>query len=264
MAVIRLVLIFVVIGSVTLLVIQNFSPSLAIKFLGMRSQALPFSIWVLISIVAGALTSLIISSLLRLSSFKIGGKQESFTPPSPPRPPQSPRERVATKNPSPQPDVEPRVNRDLDEWEQTASEDWDFEDDVVQEIGKRDRPHQTPKTDYSTNVPRDKHRNTRDFDDDLDEDLFTPDQQQTSKSPAKPGSDSTYSYNYREPKQTGVGKTESVYDADYRVLVPPFYPKSEQQSPPDNYQENNQNNPDDDWGFLDELDGEDTKNTKNE
>ncbi len=32
---------------------------------------------------------------------------------------------------------------------------------------------------------------------------------------------SVYSYGYRDPNQSGVGQTESVYDADYRVIVPP-------------------------------------------
>ena len=32
---------------------------------------------------------------------------------------------------------------------------------------------------------------------------------------------SVYSYGYRDPNQSGVGQTESVYDAEYRVVVPP-------------------------------------------
>jgi hypothetical protein len=34
-------------------------------------------------------------------------------------------------------------------------------------------------------------------------------------------SGSVYSYGYRDPSKSGVGQTESVYDADYRVIVPP-------------------------------------------
>jgi hypothetical protein len=34
-------------------------------------------------------------------------------------------------------------------------------------------------------------------------------------------SGSAYSYSYRDPDKSGVGKRESVYDADYRVIVPP-------------------------------------------
>ena len=43
------------------------------------------------------------------------------------------------------------------------------------------------------------------------------------------------------PKNTGVGKTESIYDADYRVIIPPYQPPST--NPRDN-------DTDDDWDFL--------------
>jgi uncharacterized integral membrane protein len=34
-------------------------------------------------------------------------------------------------------------------------------------------------------------------------------------------SGSIYSYSYREPRDSGVGKAEGVYDAEYRVIIPP-------------------------------------------
>ncbi len=54
-------------------------------------------------------------------------------------------------------------------------------------------------------------------------------------------SGSVYSYNYREPSNSGVGKTESVYDADYRVITPPLQQTDTKQDK-------------DDWGFEDDDD----------
>ena len=39
---------------------------------------------------------------------------------------------------------------------------------------------------------------------------------------------SGYSYGYRNPENTSVGKTESIYDADYRVIIPPYVPPTEE------------------------------------
>ena len=71
-------------------------------------------------------------------------------------------------------------------------------------------------------------------------------QKQEPTSGSKSGS--SYSYSYREPKNSGVGKTESVYDADYRVIVPPYQSPTENQQPP---QVANQPE-DDDWGIFDD------------
>ncbi len=43
--------------------------------------------------------------------------------------------------------------------------------------------------------------------------------EQKPKSGSQSGS--SYSYSYRDADKSGVGKRESVYDADYRVIVPP-------------------------------------------
>lgn len=58
-------------------------------------------------------------------------------------------------------------------------------------------------------------------------------------------SGSGYPYGYRNPENTSVGKTESVYDADYRVIIPPYVPPTEES--PD----------EDDWDFFSEEENED-------
>ncbi len=40
--------------------------------------------------------------------------------------------------------------------------------------------------------------------------------------------DTVYSYSYRKQKDKGVNKTDDVYDANYRVIVPPYQSNQEQ------------------------------------
>jgi uncharacterized integral membrane protein len=49
--------------------------------------------------------------------------------------------------------------------------------------------------------------------------------QQTPKTSYRSGS--IYSYSYRDSGDSRVVKTESVYDADHRVIIPPYQPDSE-------------------------------------
>lgn len=81
MAVIRLTLLVTVLGGLTLLLVQNWSPVLPLVFLGMRSQPLPLALWILFSTAAGAGTSLLITSLFKLSNY-FRGQPRQVTPKS--------------------------------------------------------------------------------------------------------------------------------------------------------------------------------------
>jgi hypothetical protein len=66
-------------------------------------------------------------------------------------------------------------------------------------------------------------------------------------------SGSVYSFGYREPKNTGVGQTESIYDANFRVITPPYSPPSTSFNLEKQKSNNNSNNDEDeDWGLDDE------------
>lgn len=65
-------------------------------------------------------------------------------------------------------------------------------------------------------------------------------------------SGSVYSYSYREPSDSGVGKTESVYDADYRVIIPPARSLDELDGEP----AANQDSDEEDWDFDDDFEDE--------
>ncbi|MBD2500819.1 LapA family protein [Anabaena azotica] len=219
MAVIRLTLLVAVLGGLTLLLVQNLSPALPLVFLGMRSQPLPLALWILFSTAAGAGTSLLITSLFRLSSY-FGGQPRQV-------PPKSTTSRRSTANRKeeftpPPPSKEPAnktdyaSNDEFDDWEtNSADDDWDIEE--------------KPRNATTNNSQSDSFS-----------DSSTYERPQQPKSGTKSGS--TYSYSYREPKNTAAGKTESVYDADYRVIIPPYQP------PP----KDTANDDDDDWGFDDD------------
>jgi len=227
MAVIRLFLLVAVLGSLTLLLVQNWSPIIPLVFLGMRTQPLPLAMWILFSTTAGAVTSLLIASLFKFSTYFAG--QQRKTPLKSPATYKStanrtPREESTPRKeapPSTNREAEPRTSKALDDWETDSStnDDWDFDEKSTPS------PQNTPVRDSNTY-----------------------ERQQEPTAGSKSGS--VYSYSYQEPKNSGVGKTESVYDADYRVIVPPYQPSTTKDSE------------DDDWGFFDDDDIEDKQKDK--
>lgn len=59
--------------------------------------------------------------------------------------------------------------------------------------------------------------------------------QQEPKTASRSGS--VYSYSYREPKDTAVNKTEQVYDANYRVIRPPYKKNADKKTEEDDSEE---------------------------
>ncbi|GAB1537679.1 hypothetical protein NUACC21_03290 [Scytonema sp. NUACC21] len=225
MAIIRLILLVAVLGGITLLLVQNWSPVLPLVFLGMRTQPLPLAIWILFSTVAGAFTTVFVTSLFGLSNYF--GQQKRQTPPmastEAPRRNRSRSEEPPSRpqNPPPSGNQTEYENSDTsDGWERGSRlyDDWEFDNE----------PEETSTSDSRKTQFQDSDTYVR-----------------SSEPKDKPKTDSSYSYSYREPKNSGVGKTESVYDADYRVIVPPYQPPSAEKAE------------EDDWGFLDEDDIED-------
>ena len=223
MAVIRLILLVAVLGILTLLLIQNWSPVLSLVFLGVRTLPLPLAMWIFFSTAAGALTSLLIATLLKVSNYF--GEQQR------PRPYQSdgtsPRAK-ATSREEPQPATSrpaTATTNAFDDWETSDSrnDDWDF--DQQQPEAPTSSPQTPPVRDSQTY-----------------------ERQQEPQSRSQSGS--VYSYNYREPKNTAVGKTESVYDADYRVIIPPYEP------PTTNQVDEQTDDDDEDWKFFEDDDFE--------
>lgn len=194
---------------------QNWSPVLPLVFLGIKTQALPLAILILLSLTAGALTSLLITGLFKLSNYfaaqqlrhrgrdseatRRSSSSQNYAAPSSPRPPQSSTTNSTPSDASSDWDTEPK------------DDDWDFDEEADNERKSSSQDGVRDSTNYE--------------------------RQQQPKSSSQSGS--VYSYGYREPSNSGVGKTESVYDADYRVIKPP-------------YRETDKAKEDEDWGFEDD------------
>ncbi len=229
MAVIRLIPLVAVLGILTLLLIQNWSPVLSLVFLGVRSLPLPLAMWIFFSTAAGAVTSLLITTLLQVSNYF--GEQQRQRPYKSAG--TSPR-RTATSREEPEApsyrtspvagQTEFPTSNAFDDWEtnDSGNDDWDFDE---QQPEAPSRSPQTPPV-----------RDPKTYEEE-------PEPQGRSQS------GSVYSYNYRQPKNTAVGRTESIYDADYRVIIPPY-------EPPMTNQVDATSDDDDDWKFFEDDDFE--------
>ena len=209
MPVIRLTLLLVVLGGLTLLLTQNWSPVLPLVFLGLKTQALPLAIWILSSIAAGAFTSLCITGLFKLSNHFGRSSKRRYVSGASAQYSQPPK--TAASQPKP----DDATATDDDDWSSTTDDDdWDFEDEADK---TRDSTQNTVKDSTTSKV---------------------------STEPKTSNQSGAYSYSYQEPSNSGVGKTESVYDADYRVLTPPYQQKKTAQE-------------DEEWDFGDDNEFED-------
>lgn len=193
MAVIRLILLVIATLGLIILLVQNLSPSLPLVFLGMRTQSLPLALWILFSIIAGMITSVIIISLMKFTTYL--NLQEQPIPVSKSIPTSS---RVKPNTPPPtNPLPVSQFDDEFDDWETNGNEDnWNDEDNL--ESGPKVSPPGTRPS-------------------------------------------SVYSYSSQSPKNTAVGKTETIYDADYRVIIPPYAEPSQ-----------NKATDDDDWDFFED------------
>ncbi len=231
----RIVLILLLLGGLTLLAIQNRAPEqiLPLVFLGRQTPALPVGIWVGLAIAFGIVTSLLLQSLGYLANY------------SPSRPPEA----TIPKSPRPQPRRQPPVVERETRYSAESASDWESSHppsnkEVWDEEWEID--NQPPATNKeSPKTPPKSERGAKPYE--VKQEPTTSNQ-----------SGSVYSYGYREPSSSGVGKSESVYDADYRVIVPPY-----QQPTPtiveDDWQPKAKE--DEDWGFdEDELDEDDGGN----
>ncbi|MBD2353421.1 LapA family protein [Tolypothrix sp. FACHB-123] len=216
MSVIRLILLVVILGGLTLLLTQNWSPVISLVFLGMRTQPLPLAMWMLLATTAGALTSLLIMSLIKVSTYFVPEQRQTrYKSTTRPRN-KTTYQQQPTPEPPPDNQTENRSNDTFDDWDtNNQDDDWNFDENP-----------------QATSAPK---QPTSEF-----SEPKTYERQQEPKSSSQSGS--VYSYNYREPKNTAVGKTESVYDADYRVIIPPYQPPAT----------NEANDDEDDWSFFDD------------
>ncbi|MBW4662667.1 MAG: LapA family protein [Chroococcus sp. CMT-3BRIN-NPC107] len=186
---------------------QNWSPVLPLVFLGLTTPALPLAVWILISLAAGAGTTIAIAILNNLANYfaqPLRSHKRQVKPPSRPQP--------SSNSSAKRPTQAASNNNSDDDWldEPLNDEDWHLEE-------------KTQDTEKDTNsYPQD----SRSY--------------EVNSEPKSSSQGSVYSSSYREAESSKVGKSESVYDADYRVLTPPY------KSP-------NPVREDEDWGFDDDF-----------
>lgn len=190
-------IVLVIFGGLTLFVIQNSSVSLQLVFLGMPTLALPLGVWILLAVVAGAMTNWAIALLFNWSNYlhsrelhRRSRTTQSVVDSSSRQSTGSPAASNAVRDSffrkdssSPKTDASTKTN--TGDWEEVVPRSSDWEDEQIS----------TPE-----------RRN-----DGGDRELKDGDRAQ-----------SFYSYGSQNKSNSGVGKTEDVYEANYRVITPPY------------------------------------------
>ena len=221
MPVIRTLLLLVVLAGLALFAVQNLSTVLPITFLGMKTQALPLAVWIIIAIALGFFTSIFLQLLSYLQRRPLLARiRQLETEPLRPSAKKSESSETASRQKSyATPAQETPTTNEASDWEvpePEADEDWDFDEEEAPETTSSKPAVDRDSTNYETRQ-----------------------EPKTSKQ-----SGSAYSYSYREPKDSGVGRTEAVYDANYRVITPPHHQTRPQEE-------------EEDWGFEDDEEEED-------
>ena len=204
-----LIVLIVVIGGLALFALQNWSPSLQLTFLGLKSRPLPISIWIIGALIAGVVTYLFIYGLFELSNYLF---KQSL---------QSPRATSRTL----QHQALSRESRDrYSQSEEISNSQSSFNLNKDSELREEDEniddwKQETPRISNSWDSSR-KEQDIEDTQKSVSQDSTEKNYEVEQEPKTESCSGSVYSYGYREPSGSGVSQTESVYDADYRVITP--------------------------------------------
>jgi hypothetical protein len=211
------------VAAIVIFIQQNLSPVLPLTFLGMKTVAFPLSLWILFALAAGVLTAQLVVMLLQ---FSLPASQRSSVRDRPRegRANYSGEDRKTPDSPS----VQARSKGD--EYSSSTQEKTPTYTDSFSRGSKAAADFGTVRDwqDDSRNWVDDDEVEQNWVDDDsqnsVDEPKVTPlkTDYEVPKSPTSEYRSGTiYSYSYRKPENTGVGITESVNDAEYRVIIPP-------------------------------------------
>lgn len=196
----RLILLLAIAGGLTLFAWSNGS-TLALTFLGMQTPTLPLSLWVLGAIAAGIITHVLIASLFRLSNALAVAEARSQIR-------QNERRREAAAD---------RASRDSAK-RPFSSDDPDEDWEGSESRGDRPVVDRQPEVKTKIQDPID------DWESDVEDDWDDEPRKAPSPNPA-PRPATSYSYPPRQPTVKPEARSpegsNSVVDADFRVLVPP-------------------------------------------
>lgn len=252
MAIARLFLPLLILVGLALFALQNWSPVLPIVVAGLNTQALPLALWMLAAIAAGAATTVAVSSLFSLSRFTAVRRSNKQRPPATAasRPATESRPWVAAwtkRNEARANPPSPTKTRIQDDWENRQTrEEWDD--------WEEDSPPSTSRSSFRSTDTSSETRDRSDEDWDNWEGYTEADRVsgtprppvrtdfEVKQAPVAPKqSGSIYSMSY-EKADAEPQRPDEVYDADYRVIVPPFSPEPAPVPQQD----------DEDWGFDDD------------
>ncbi|MCL2932000.1 MAG: hypothetical protein MGG11_06855 [Trichodesmium sp. MAG_R03] len=205
-----LIVLIVVISGLALFVLQNWSPSLQLTFLGLKSIPLPLSIWILSALVAGLITYWLIYNIFELSNYLFKQNLQSAKPFARKSQNQDQseesRDRYSQSQEISDSQSSFNLNKDSELREQNENiDDW------------RQEPTRISNSWDSSTKEQDIEDMQQSFIQGSTEKNYEVEQEPKTES----WSGSVYSYGYLEPSGSGVCQNESVYDADYRVITPP-------------------------------------------
>ncbi len=235
MPIIRLVLLLGLAGGLFLLVQFNWTP-LPLTFLGIQLPALPLALWILGAIAAGMVTNLFITGLFGLSNyFAVRAARSQWRQAS---------RRAGFAGRSSAPEPTPSYTRTSSAKAADEDADWNNWEGYEQpgsrsSSGTRTATNEDPIDDWETDPDDDWDETPKDtpVDSRASASRVRTDYEAKQEPKTASRSGSVYSYSYRDPKGSGVGKTEPVVDkpvvdAEYRVIVPPYRSLDDEPTPP--------------------------------
>jgi len=248
----RLGLLLVSVVAIVIFIQQNLSPVLPLTFLGLKTVAFPLSLWILFALAAGVLTAQLVVMLLQ---FPIAASQRSQA---------SDRPREARANSS----VNDGKIPDARSVQARSKGDESSYSNREKTTTYADSFPSGSKAAADFGTVRDWQDDSRNWvDDEVEQNWVDDDKENWVDEPIEPATKSSatpkvtplktdyevpksptseyrsgtiYSYSYRKPENTGVGISESVNDAEYRVIIPPNSENEEQsgESAPGDYSSN--------------------------
>ncbi|NET60437.1 MAG: LapA family protein [Symploca sp. SIO2E6] len=197
-------------------------------FLNREIATLPLIVWIGNAIAAGAITSFCLQLLNQVSGSDSQNLREFREMPPQNRSvrreaPQADTSEYEYEIPDtpPPPKGSTSSNSATSDWDTKMDQDWDWEEEAA--TTKSSQP------DFERDFTEAKQVNVR-------TNYEVPQEPKTS---SKIGSVYSYSYREQEQKESGVGRTDEIYDANYRLIRPPYKQPTEPRE-------------EEDWGFEDE------------
>lgn len=263
---VRVVLLLLIVAGLVTFAIQNLAP-VALVVLGTRTLALPLAVWVLGALAAGAFTTLLLSGFFSLSKAGAVRRAAQRLSDSDSGFPRSPWGGVGTKRGVAEANRTQNKNtvgfraasseRRSEEQSRPTDDDWEtasVDRDTWDEWGEPP-PRRTPSSTSRTNIRDTVDDEWRRWDDDRPADAPPRRSESRTEFTKRPPGD-RYQEGRADGSERPPERSGGVYDAEYRVLVPPYSSQPIPPTPPSAPPKPAPSEPDpldddDDWGFDD-------------